>query len=212
MQESPLIPQLASTWLFWLLVGGTLCIGLLRYQYAHRFTRLLRLPFRNYNFDSSELRMDLFNGSLEFWSIAAMALAITLVSKSELQFSDWTLTVRYALIIGVFLTFQGLLYQLAGYIFQDQEAYSSAWHEKSMFLRWAAIWITPLLWWLSFGIGPRELLAIAGGIFLILLYLWALGRTALVLLRKSSLRPYHNLLYLCALEISPVLIFIFLVS
>lgn len=212
MDEALLVPQLPSIWLFWLLAGGTLAIGLLRYNYAHRFNKLISFPFRNYSFESSELKMDVFNGTLEFWSITSLALALTIITKDHLILSDWTTVIRFALIIGVFSTFQGLMYQLSGYIFNDQEAHSAAWHEKTMFLKWAAIWITPLMWWLSFSEMAHYALIVIVGIFLIILYLWALTRTAFTLMRLSTLRQYHNLLYLCALEISPVLVFIFMVS
>lgn len=210
MSESELIPLLPSAWLFWVLVAGTLTIGFLRFSYGQRFRKLIRQPFRNAQFDRGELRLDIFNGSLEIWSVIAIGLALTLITRPQITFSDWAITVRHILIIGVFLASQGFVYQLAGYLFQDQDAYGSAWHEKSVFLRWTAIWITPALWWLSFGSGSREIIAYIGSGFLILLYVWSLGRMAIVLLNSSSLRGYHNLLYLCALEISPVLFFLFL--
>ncbi len=205
MEKIP-VATLPSAWLFWLLIAGTLALGLLRRTYAQQFKNLLRSPFRTGIVERREIRFDLFNVTLEVWAIIAVAIGVLFIQKSEIVFTDWAIVARYALTIAIFLTLQGTIYQLAGYVFIDQDAYSAAWQEKAQFLRWSAIWMTPIIWWLSFAGEPRELVRWVGAGILIVLYTWSLARLSNVIIRQSHLRLYHNVLYLCALEIAPVVL------
>ncbi|NVK26411.1 MAG: DUF4271 domain-containing protein [Flavobacteriia bacterium] len=195
-----------NIWMFSLLAAGTLLLGMLRYSYPQQFAGLWRAAIRPTDAQRREVRFDAFNMSLEIWAILAIALSILLIQSDHIVFSDWAILVRYALLLGIFLTLQGTIYQLAGFIFEDSAAYAAAWREKSQFLRWSAIWLTPLIWWLAFAGEYRVAVGYVGAALLIVLYLWSLARLTIVLFRQSQLRSYHNLLYLCALEISPVLI------
>ncbi|NVK03593.1 MAG: DUF4271 domain-containing protein [Flavobacteriia bacterium] len=210
MESIPTV-QTPTTWLFWLLAFGTLTLGVLRITYPQQFRSVIRSPFRSPTLGRVEIKFDVFNTLLEVWAIIAIALSLLLIREKTLVFSDWAVLARYALIIGIFLALQGTIYQLAGYVFLDQTAYSSAWQEKAQFLRWSAFLMTPFIWWLSYAGEPRQIVAWVGAGTLIVLYLWSLGRLILALFRESHLRAYHNLLYLCGLEIGPIILFLLLV-
>ncbi len=205
MEKIP-VSALPSAWLFWLLVAGTLALGILRKTYPQQFQHLLRSPFKSGSKERRDMRFDVFNTTLEIWAIVAVAIGLMFIQKAEIVFSDWALVARFALAIAIFLTLQGTVYQLAGYVFIDQSAYSAAWQEKSQFLRWSAIWITPINWWFSFAGEPREMVRWIGAGILIVLYGWSLIRLTRVIISQSHLRVYHNILYLCALEITPVVL------
>lgn len=210
MEAIPTV-QTPTTWLFWLLAFGTLTLGVLRISYPQQFNSVILSPFRGHSSGRVEIKFDVFNTLLEVWAIIAISLSLILIRQETLVFSDWAVLARYTLVIGIFLALQGTIYQLAGYVFLDQAAYGSAWQEKAQFLRWSAFLMTPFIWWLSYAGEPRQAVAWVGAATLIVLYLWSLGRLVIALFKESHLRPYHNLLYLCALEIGPILLFLLLV-
>lgn len=210
MDITPVV-QTPNLWLFWLLAMGTLSLGLLKTTYPQQFKVLLQSPFRASQSGKFQIKFDVFNTTLEVWAIIAIALGLVLIQQRIDAFGDWVVLARYALLIAIFLTFQGTIYQLAGYVFIDQMAYGNAWQEKGRFLRWAAVWMTPIIWWLSFAGEPRQAVAWVGAGILIILYLWSLARLVVVLFKHSHLRVYHNVLYLCTLEIAPLVLFLLLV-
>ncbi len=215
-QLLPIRPQeqVSNDWIVLLLIISISGVGLIRLQ----FGKLLQKTFRAAIFQKEAYSLFLDRNSTSnkvsfvlnglFFLNFSLFLFLAL-EQSQALLPALTRPIQYLMLVGVLLSFlilKALIYYVSAYLFDSNKLVAEYVYNSSVYNRVAGIFILPIIAILPF-MHPRffSLLTYFGvGIFLIT-YLWQLLRGAQIISKnKSSL--LYSFLYLCSVEILPLLL------
>lgn len=189
-------------------------IAITRYAYAQRFHAFLTDPGSNsyleQHLNLSQRGKDAFTLLMELFFYPAASLLIVmwikLFSGTSIHASDWILWLEVTLALALFFVVNNFLISLFAYLFNVVPAFASYSFQKMTYRQWALLFPMALGFVSVFAeVASRELLFTSLALFVVL-YLYGLFRSVTKHFSAMNLNMMHFMLYLCALEIAPILI------
>ncbi|MDX5427140.1 MAG: DUF4271 domain-containing protein [Bacteroidota bacterium] len=203
-------------WIFFTSLVITFVLGLLHFSFPYRFSLFLRVPFSEAFLhqyrpeDSSKTDLFHFLNELQFYAVASLALTTGLFGYTVRATppDGWLLFLKILLGLLLFFILQAFFHSVVGAVFSQSKEFSLFQFRKSVFRNWGGIGAFPLIifgFYMPFGnqfLLTGALFLLAGG------YITGLSRGGYVLVKEARLQPLHIFLYLCGIEIFPLLILV----
>jgi len=212
------LPPRASDWLLLTLLGSLVFLALARYFQAQRFGVFLSMPWhskgqdlaQSYNPTRIAFQHDFFAGlsatltavAAIYWlNISTFHAGVAVTVHAPLRY------VQVALGTILFVLLKNLISAFVAFIFDSQNAVIAAQNQFFAYFSWVSLVVWPVLFTsLYLPQQGRLLYYLLYGI-LILGFIYATIRSLPVIFRVSGLMV-HKVLYLCTLEIVPILLFV----
>ncbi len=214
----PIKTQKNSDMLFYLLAGCLLIIGVIKSispKYIQNVFSHLRQPTLQKHKDAAQQQTNIDAWVLNIFFVisAAMfvALSVSKIYEVEVDFMNLFLYSALALAIAYIIKFSFLSF--AGWVFNIKETTNSYASIELMVNKILGIALLPFIIVLAFA--SQKLAVVAGtaglcAIFIFIFYRFILSLRTFT--KSGSINGLHFFIYLCAVEIAPVLIFIKMAS
>lgn len=211
--------ELHPGWLFPLLVIVIASIGFMRMVHGRSFNLLIQSVFNN-NLANQLIRDDnvLVQRANFLFSIMFSLVAALVLYQASIAFG-WKLAgigpgfLRYAflavLVSGIY-TFKFIIIKMTGLVFNQGREFTAYVFNIFLVNFLLSLLLTPIIVFIGFSdlIPARVLIFIAAALFASA-FLFRIGRGILIGLRsQGGFSPVYLFLYLCALEIAPLLVLI----
>lgn len=207
------LQQRNTDWILAILVLSFLAFVVARINAPERVREFVRLPWHvksaeiasNFNPIQSKRLADFL---LSFAALLISALTIYLLRQvwhsQPIKADGWHIVARIVLILAVFILFKSLLGALVGSVFQLTEPIAASQNRFFAYFSWLALPFFPLATVLTYQPIFNTVLAYALIVLAVLGIILALFRTAEIIMKLPPKIGY-NILYLCALEIIPIM-------
>lgn len=209
----------ATDWITYLLFADLALIGILRHYFPSRFIAFFRVPVNASYFTEFAQEKEQpfwFNIILETVMIVSVSLFVYAVLISyrgeSITVTDYTLLIRIALIVLLFLSIQRLFHSATGYLFNMPKSLNLWMRVKDTYLRWSALGLTILVAIRVFTNLNSSIPSIIGLSLLGLAYVIGVIKGSSLLTGNKTLSGSHIILYLCTLEILPLIVMLKLVT
>lgn len=199
--------------LFYVLVGLLLILGFIRASFPKYFTYLFML-IRQTSFRQKQTREQLLQGRLPslmmnilFLFVAGVFAGVVLTQKKITNIPFWYLVLYSILILAGVYLLKFLFLRFTGWVFRVSEAAETYIFIVFLVNKLLAVVLLPLVWLLAFSEGDFNVIVLTISTFVIvsmLLYRYILALAAVRNMVRVS--PFHFFIYLCAVEILPVLL------
>lgn len=204
------IAKHSTDWLTVVLLGYALIFGLLHYFKPKYFNAFLRLPVSNAYFtvlqqQKGEMRWFVF--AIEFLWIIALGVFTQHVYQSlnSTDGSQLALFSKISLIALLIITIQRFFHSLTGVLFDMKDPFSRFIEIKDGHLQWASVMLVIFVAIKVYSPIQSNLVIYLGFALLAIAYIFGVVKAALVTTNKN-LSGLQLFLYLCTLEILPVLV------
>lgn len=210
MQEKP---RESKDELFYLIVGVVLYLAIIRLIFPKYFKNIFRLSFQT-SFRQKQTRDQLMQDNLASLLMNLLffitgGIYIGLLAKQEgiIPFSYWWVMVYCAALLTIIYLGKFLFMQFSGWVFNEKEA--SGTYTFLIFLvnKIVGVALIPFLFLIAFS--SKTIADISITVSLILLVIMLLYRFIVglgTIHRDLKVNPFHFFLYLCAVEILPLLL------
>ncbi|MBL6872642.1 MAG: DUF4271 domain-containing protein [Flavobacteriales bacterium] len=189
-------------WVFILFIFFFSYITFLKYNYFSRFVLILKSPFSQKHANQFLREESRSSNKLYLLPLFAAFLSMYVVAQS---FSMVSFIFHFSWIIS-FLFFKYLFLVWLAYIFQKKYQFEEIIFQSFLYERVAAIVIFPLLLLLFYSSIPQNLVLNFIYIFLVSFTIYKIVRMAYLSFFNSSFSKAHIIIYLCTLEILPLII------
>ncbi|MBL6657333.1 MAG: DUF4271 domain-containing protein [Flavobacteriales bacterium] len=189
-------------WVFILFIFFFSYITFLKYNYFSRFVLILKSPFSQKHANQFLREESRSSNKLYLLPLFAAFLSMYVVAQS---FSMVSFIFHFSWIIS-FLFFKYLFLVWLAYIFQKKYQFEEIIFQSFLYERVAAIVIFPLLLLLFYTSIPQNLVLNFIYIFLVSFTIYKIVRMAYLSFFNSSFSKAHIIIYLCTLEILPLII------
>lgn len=202
--------------IFYVLVGILIVLAVVVYFFDDYFAGFLQ------SFTQPTYRLSLTNENYALGFFPAFLLNLLFVITAGLfiteitsgiisRFSFWDLFGIYSILIALIYIFKLLVLKISGYLFNATYAAKLYTHIVFMVNKFIGILLIPVLWAISFSTSPENdpLVRNMYSIFTILFIVLILYRyfVSFVLIKNNlKINAFHFFIYLCAVEIIPILI------
>jgi hypothetical protein len=200
-------------YLFYVLVGVVLLFAIIKQLFPKYFQSMFRLVFQA-SFRQKQTReqmmQDIFPSLLMnilFVLVGGLFIALIAQIYQWLNISFWLLTLYCITLLSLIYIFKYLVIQFMGWVFNAREQASTYGFIVFLINKVIALALLPLLMLLAFSSGSIQqvTLTIAGSAVIILLIFRYI--VSLTIIRSTlSVHPLHFFIYLCAVELMPMLI------
>lgn len=202
-----------TDWIFWILIGNAAALASLHYFNPREFSVFSKAPFSNLSMSSPRSKGDYktttFNFTIEliFYLVSPLFLSYTLFGRDHLVFSGWIPYTRMLFVLVVlFLTQSAILHSIS-WIFQSKEGFTSFQKKKNNIRNWLSLVLIPLLFLGIFSpFGQLNLVVSAIGLIIGITYVSGVLMASSEIRRLENISVLHIILYLCTLEIGPLLV------
>lgn len=206
------LPQ-QKDFLFYLLVGVVLLLAIIRQLFPKYFQNLFRILFQA-SFRQKQTREQLMQETLPsllmnilFIIVGGLFIALLADNYKWLHTPFWILAVYSTTILALVYMFKYLVIQFTGWAFQVKEQASTYGFIVFLVNKVIGLALLPLLLLLAFSAGQIQEISIAAAACLVVLLLLFRYVVSLTIMRGTlSIHPIHFFIYLCAVEIVPMLI------
>ena len=203
-------PFHAFDWITGLILIIAGIYAFLHYYNFQRFRAFVKLPLTIKAASSEELKTNAQEVLLEinFFLITALLFMKFALNNEgvSMSFDNWVLYLKIIFGLGLFFTAQRLLNSFHAFITNSSAYFDRYMKVRTKLLQWSAMFIFPLLllgiyitYYPGFFIN-LSLIVFAGS------YVYGLLRTLPIYLHSSGHFSYHIILYLCAIEILPLIL------
>lgn len=199
----------------WILFS-ILLLSVARFLFPHRFKETLMAAWESRYFNQFEREGGLLSHWVSFLLFSNFLFTLSLMfylSIPHLGFTSFTKNIHPATILvmglGAFSGFylgKYLIMQFAAWIFKTSSPTESYFRNQQIVNQLAGIIILPLL--IISYYNPIDWILYVSWIILGILALYKFIRVSIIGLRITGFSAYHLILYLCTIEIAPVLFFI----
>ncbi len=199
--------------LFYLLTGIMLFLAFLRTVFSKYFDNIFRLFFQS-SFRQRQTRDQLAQNRLAslffnilFFVTAALFITLVLYHKQPIHPEFWELFLYSVLAIGCIYAGKFLFISFTGWLFQATETAATYLFIVFLANKIAGICLLPLLFFIAYGdiVVVDVVVVIAIGLLTTMfVYRYVVGYTTLH--RELRLNPLHFFIYLCGVEIAPLLV------
>lgn len=199
----------------WILFGF-LIIGLLRFIFPSRFKEVFMAAWESRYFNQIEREGGLFTNWVSFFLYLNFLLSLSLIFYQSLRYTENITTVpsthpililMYGLLLAsgyFFLKFVIMIF--TGWVFKTSRPTESVLRIHLVIDQFTGVIILPVLV-VNF-YNPASWLLTMAWIIIILLNLYKLVRFSAISIRMGGYSAYHLILYLCTIEIAPLLFII----
>lgn len=212
MISSPWVRE-SKDQLFYVLTVLLLFLGFIRASFPKYFTYLFTL-IRQTSFRQKQTREQLLQGRLPslmmnllFIIVAGIFISVVVTQKKITHIPFWYFVLYSMLVLtGVYLL-KFLFLRFTGWVFRVSEAAETYIFIVFLVNKLLAVVLLPLLWLMAFSEGDFNVIVLTISTFIIallLLYRYILSLAAVRNMVRVS--PFHFFIYLCAVEILPVLL------
>lgn len=199
--------------LFYVLVGLLLILGFIRASFPKYFTYLFMLV-RQTSFRQKQTREQLLQGRLPslmmnilFLLVAGIFVSVVFTQKKITNIPFWYLVLYSILILAGVYLLKFLFLRFTGWVFRVSEAAETYIFIVFLVNKLMAVVLLPLVWLLAFSEGDFNVIVFTISTFIIVLMLLYRYILALAAVRNMvRVSPFHFFIYLCAVEILPVLL------
>ena len=199
--------------LFYLLVGVVLLLAIIRQLFPKYFQNLFRILFQA-SFRQKQTREQLMQETLPsllmnilFIIVGGLFVALLAENYKWLHTSFWRLAVYSTTILALVYMFKYLVIQFTGWAFQVKEQASTYGFIVFLINKIIGLALLPLLLLLAFSTGQILDIAITVAACTVVLLLLFRYIVSLTIIRGTlSIHPIHFFIYLCAVELVPMLI------
>ena len=206
------LPQ-QKDFLFYLLVGVVLLLAIIRQLFPKYFQNLFRILFQA-SFRQKQTREQLMQETLPsllmnilFIIVGGLFIALLADNYKWLRTPFWILAVYSTTILALVYMFKYLVIQFTGWAFQVKEQASTYGFIVFLVNKVIGLALLPLLLLLAFSAGQIQEISITAAACLVVLLLLFRYVVSLTIIRGTlSIHPIHFFIYLCAVEIVPMLI------
>jgi len=203
-------------WMIWILILSLGALSVSKLFYPHRSRQFLRATLGGRLFNQMERDGTLFNET-PTWFLFGNFLIITslLITQTLIQTNLHRVTdnisplLLFAMTLGVlilFLPVKGLLTGFFAWVFKTQQANNAYTKNIFLFNNLAGVILLPFVVYNAYT--PSELGLFLSWIILLLINLVKFFRGAAIGYSQAGFSVYYLILYLCAFELAPLLIFI----
>jgi len=199
--------------LFYILAAALILVGFVKIIYPKYFNNMFGLFFQT-TLRSKQMREQLLQNKLAsllmnllFIACGGIYIALVVKLKGWVSVDFWWLIVYASAILAIIYTTKFLFLQFSGWVFNTKEAAQTYTFIVFLSNKIMAVALLPFLILLSFNNGQIAEIAYTFSIFLIVGMLSYRYLVSLSSVRKDlSINPLHFFLYLCTIEILPLLI------
>ena len=199
--------------LFYALVGLFLFLGLIKTAFSKYFQNIFS-SFFSTSFRQKHYRGDLFQNNLPslltnilFFLSGGLFVALIFVKQKWITIPFWWLYLYSACLLAAIYIGKFIVISLTGWIFKVRETAKTYVFIVFLVNKIAGIVILPLILFLAFANGEEVGIATTTGVVvLILLLLYRYIMMLSFLKYKSRVSPFHFFVYLCCVEILPMLV------
>lgn len=200
-------------YLFYSLIGIVLLVAVIKQLFPKYFSNLFRLLFEA-SFRQKQRREQLMQETLpsllmNILFILAGGLFVSLVANyyGLLSTSFWLITLYSITILALVYMFKYLVIQFTGWVFNAKESASTYSFIVFLINKMIGVALVPLLLLLAFSNGKMWDVAITVSIGIIaLLFVFRYIISLRVIRGTLDINPLHFFIYLCAVELMPMLI------
>lgn len=203
----------SADWVFWVVLGGFFLLTITKFYYQKKMGLLFSAVFSRGAANQLIRETSMFRFQSFLFLLAIYLVSVTLLLHQAFRYFDpggadsFRDMILYLVIVGAFILFfliKITLIRLAGFIFKNPQTASEYIQNMLIYNLFGGIVLLPLILLIHYG--PGEIfLYIAFGIMAILMVLRFI-RSIFVGLSDRKFSLFHLFLYLCTLEILPVLI------
>ncbi|MFZ5977729.1 MAG: DUF4271 domain-containing protein [Hydrotalea flava] len=198
--------------LFYVLCGVLFYLGLLRQLFPKYFDNLFAYFFQT-TYRQKQMREQLIQGQLSsllynilFFLNGGLYIALIAQYFSIHIFSFWLLVLYSSVLLAIIYGGKFLILSAAGWIFNVKQAASGYNFIVFLINKVAAIFLIPVIWLIAFSAKPYASFALQFSFFLLaFLWLYRFIISLSTLRRELKISSLHFFLYICAVEIIPVL-------
>ena len=202
-----------TDWIFWILIGNAAALASLHYFNPREFSVFSKAPFSNLSMSSPRSKGDYktttFNFTIEliFYLVSPLFLSYTLFGRDHLVFSGWIPYTRMLFVLVVLFLTQSAILHAISWIFQSKEGFTSFQKKKNNIRNWLSLVLIPLLFLGIFSpFGQLNLVVSAIGLIIGITYVSGVLMASSEIRRLENISVLHIILYLCTLEIGPLLV------
>ena len=203
----------SKDFLFYLLVGVVLLLAIIRQLFPKYFQNLMRLFFEA-SFRQKQRREQLMQENLPsllmnllFIIVGGLFIALLAEQNKWINISFWRLSVYSITLLAFIYLFKYAVIQFTGWIFNAKEPASTYSFIVFLVNKIIALALLPLLWLLAFSGGYlREVTVAVAACTVIFLLLFRYIVSLTIIRSTLSVQPLHFFIYLCAVELMPMLI------
>jgi hypothetical protein len=211
-----LLPKVPHT-LDWLSLTFLLLTGLLAisaYTFSERFAAFLKRPFSSsypvQHMILSRRGRDAFSTLMEFFFFPAAAVLILatvrVIGGVPLQSKDFIIFAQATLGLAFFFVLKSWLMNLYAVVFDASRPFEFYGFQYMTFRQWTLMWAFPIGVFMVYFPFETSLIGWLSAVVLITGFLIAWGLALIRLISVLGNLKLHFILYLCALEIGPLLI------
>jgi len=206
------LPQ-QKDFLFYLLVGVVLLLAIIKQSFPKYFQNLFRILFQA-SFRQKQTREQLMQETLPsllmnilFIIVGGLFIALLADNYKWLHTPFWLLAVYSTTILALVYMFKYLVIQFTGWAFQVKEQASTYGFIVFLVNKVIGLALLPLLLLVAFSAGQILEISITAAACLVVLLLLFRYIVSLTIIRGTlSIHPIHFFIYLCAVELVPMLI------
>lgn len=199
--------------LFYVLTVLLILLGFIRVSFPKYFSYLFIL-IRQTSFRQKQTREQLLQGRLPslmmnllFMLTAGLFITVVVTQKKITHIPFWYFALYSVLVLSGIYLLKFLFLRFTGWVFRVSEAAETYIFIVFLVNKLLAVVLLPLLWLLAFSEGDFNIIVLTISTFIIallLLYRYILSLAAVRNMVRVS--PFHFFIYLCAVEILPVLL------
>ncbi len=203
---------LSNDWITGILLLSLLCMVFAKELFYNRFLNFIILPFNNkyiFLYNKKGRLLSGFHLAFSLFQILNLSLFVYLGSLAWGQESRWGSSFVYPVILGGILGFILLkigMQLIAGYIFDREKLVSSLVFKKISYLNYSTLVLFAANLLLAYLLPQSKTIVLAG--FSLALLVNIIGWITILKMHQKYLSThfFYFILYLCALEIAPLVI------
>lgn len=200
-------------YLFYLLLGIVALLAFIKVSFSKYFKNLFRLFFQT-SLRQKQTREQLLQDTLAsllinclFLLSAGLFITLLMLYKGWLQMNFWNLYAYSTLVLLLIYTGKYLFISFSGWVFNNKEAAQGYIFLVSMVNRIMGVLLIPFTVFLAFAATNLSTIVITASIGLVILLLLYRYLVSFGSLRNDlKINAFHFFLYLCAIEILPLLL------
>jgi len=213
LRDGDLRTPTTKEYLFYALLGILLLLAIIKQLFPKYFSNLFRLMFEA-SFRQKQRREQLMQETLpsllmNILFVLAGGLFVALLADYYhwLQTSFWLITLYSITILALVYMFKYLVIQFTGWVFNAKEPASTYSFIVFLINKMIGVALVPLLLLLAFSSGQvwDITITITAGV-IVLLFLFRYIISLRIIRGALSINPMHFFIYLCAVELMPMLI------
>lgn len=204
----------SKEYLFYSLIGILILFALIKQLFPKYYQNVFKLIFQA-SFRQKQTREQMMQQVLPallmnvlFVIVTGLFIALLAEIRKWLDISFWLLTTYCVTLLALVYIFKYLVIQFMGWVFNAREQASTYGFIVFLVNKVIGLALLPLLWLLAFSPngGLQQITVTLAAVIVILLLIFRYVVSMTVIRNTLSVHPLHFFIYLCAIELMPMLI------